>query len=75
VVEEINTQKGVFVFYFGGLSLTYDWFELNSIINRMIALSSLTVAAIFKGEIHQGAVSDDFAVFNFKIQFLNFRNP
>jgi hypothetical protein len=35
----------------------------------------LAFAAILKGEIHQGAVSGDFAVFNLKIQFLNFRDP
>jgi hypothetical protein len=39
MLKVINPQKEVIVFHFGGLSLTDDWFELNSIIYRMIALS------------------------------------
>jgi hypothetical protein len=42
---------------------------------RFIFKEVLAFAAVLKGEIHQGAVSGHFAVFNFKIQFLNFRNP
>ena len=38
MVEVINPQKKVFVFHFGGLSLTNDEFALNSIVNRLIAL-------------------------------------
>lgn len=41
MVEVINPQKELFVFHFGGLSLTKtnDEFALNSIVNRLIALS------------------------------------
>ena len=75
MVEVINLQKEEFNIHSGGLSLTNDEFLLNSIVNRLIVLRSLAFAAVFKGEIHQSAVSDDFAVFNLKIQFLDFRYP
>jgi hypothetical protein len=39
LLKLINPQKEVFVFHFGGLSLANDVFALNSIVNRMIALS------------------------------------
>jgi hypothetical protein len=38
MVEVINPQKEVFVFHFGGLSLTNDEYTLNSIVNWLIAL-------------------------------------
>ena len=39
MLEVINPQKEVFIFHFGGLSLTNNGFALNSIVNRIIELS------------------------------------